>query len=422
MVPITPAHTPLTLPRPPLQRREWVRASIHEHIPKAHTIFLESVCTDSDLIRSNVRETKLSSPDYIGVAVDDAVRDFLQRIEHYVAVYETLEEAENSCYIKVGACPARRALAIAYPSSPIPSPSPQLINVNQQIIANRIGGYFDSQILFFLSNIHIRPRPIWLSRHGESCFNTEDRIGGDSALSPLGVAYADALSSFINRHYPEVRSLRTPHAAACTVTLTPSPQDSELMVWTSTLHRTTQTASKLNRPSIRWRQLDEIDAGVCDGMSYEEVAKQMPQEWRARKADKFNYRCGHCPPATAGRADPSSLCAQVPARRVVPGPCAQAGARGDRAHARARPVAVRRTLVLRDPSSSPALTPAGGGSIIAHQAVLRVIYAYLMDKSPEECPYLPMPLHTVIQLTPKAYSCEEVWHRLGPRQAGGNSH
>ena len=53
-------------------------------------------------------------------------------------------------------------------------------------------------------------------------------------------------------------------------------------------------------------------------------------------------------------------------------------------------------------------------SIIAHQAVLRVVYAYLMDKSPEECPRLPMPLHTVIQLTPKAYTCEEVWHKLGP--------
>lgn len=44
--------------------------------------------------------------------------------------------------------------------------------------------------------------------------------------------------------------------------------------------------------------------------------------------------------------------------------------------------------------------------------MLRVIYAYLMDRSPAECPHLPMPLHTVIQLTPKAYKAEEVWHRL----------
>lgn len=72
------------------------------------------------------------------------------------------------------------------------------------------------------------------------------------------------------------------------------------MVWTSTLQRTITTAAKLRRPAIRWRQLDEIDAGVCDGMSYEEVAEKLPQEWRARKADKFNYRSG--PPAPHGGA------------------------------------------------------------------------------------------------------------------------
>lgn len=33
-----------------------------------------------------------------------------------------------------------------------------------------------------------------------------------------------------------------------------------------------------------------------------------------------------------------------------------------------------------------------------------------MGKRPEECPELPMPLHTVIQLNPLPYGCEEVWH------------
>ena len=38
----------------------------------------------------------------------------------------------------------------------------------------------------------------------------------------------------------------------------------------------------------------------------------------------------------------------------------------------------------------------------------RVLYAYLTDKPPETCPDILFPLHTVIQLTPKAYGCEEV--------------
>lgn len=46
--------------------------------------------------------------------------------------------------------------------------------------------------------------------------------------------------------------------------------------------------------------------------------------------------------------------------------------------------------------------------IVSHQATLRVLYAYLTDKPPEACPDILFPLHTIIQLTPKAYGCEEV--------------
>lgn len=30
---------------------------------------------------------------------------------------------------------------------------------------------------------------------------------------------------------------------------------------------------------IQWRALDEINAGVCDGMTYEEIKKNMPEEY-----------------------------------------------------------------------------------------------------------------------------------------------
>jgi broad specificity phosphatase PhoE len=45
--------------------------------------------------------------------------------------------------------------------------------------------------------------------------------------------------------------------------------------------------------------------------------------------------------------------------------------------------------------------------IIGHQAVLRCIYAYFMNFSKEELPYLKIPLHTIFKLTPKAYGCHE---------------
>ena len=41
-------------------------------------------------------------------------------------------------------------------------------------------------------------RTIFLSRHGESEYNVEDRIGGDSNLTPRGQLYARALGTYMN--------------------------------------------------------------------------------------------------------------------------------------------------------------------------------------------------------------------------------
>ena len=61
-------------------------------------------------------------------------------------------------------------------------------------------------------------------------------------------------------------------------------------VWTSTLSRTIQTAEGLPFPKLRWKVLDEIQAGVFDGWTYKEIEEQKPQEFAARKADKLRYR------------------------------------------------------------------------------------------------------------------------------------
>ena len=49
--------------------------------------------------------------------------------------------------------------------------------------------------------------------------------------------------------------------------------------------------------------------------------------------------------------------------------------------------------------------------IVSHQAVIRCIYGYFLNIPHAEIPYINIPLHTVIQLTPKAYGCEEVRYK-----------
>ena len=52
--------------------------------------------------------------------------------------------------------------------------------------------------------------------------------------------------------------------------------------------------------------------------------------------------------------------------------------------------------------------------VVAHQAVLRALYGYFVGRNREEVPHLDVPLHTIIELTPKAYGCDERRYVLPP--------
>ena len=63
-----------------------------------------------------------------------------------------------------------------------------------------------------------------------------------------------------------------------------------VVVWTSSLKRTVATAELIGRKSIAWRALDELDAGICDGLTYAEIATRHSEEFQSRARDKFRYR------------------------------------------------------------------------------------------------------------------------------------
>jgi broad specificity phosphatase PhoE len=311
------------------ERRAWLQSALAGVDPSIRLVFIESICNDEDVIRANVRETKLKSPDYKDVGEGTAVADFLARIAHYVKIYQPLGSdgyEDDLSYIK-------------------------LIDVGRQIIGNRIHGFLNSRIMFFLSNLHITPRPIWLTRHGESEYNVQGRIGGDSMVASRGQAYALRLAAFINKIYP------------------PGQPGGDLVVWTSTLRRTMLTAAPLGREIVTWKALDEIDAGVCDGLTYEAIASTMPEEYAARAKNKFKYRY------------PRGESYEDIVHRLEP------------------------VIIELMRATTPVL-------IVSHQATLRVLYSYLTDKIPHTAPDVLLPLHTVVQLSLKAYGAEEVRHEL----------
>ena len=316
------------------KRRAWLREQL-EGLP-IKLLFIESMCTDQSIVDSNIWNAKVVLPDFADMPPEEAFRDFKARIKHYESVYEPMDE-EDLAWIK-------------------------LINCGRRVEINNIHGYLLGRIVQFLANMHNTPHSIYLTRHGQSEYNRVGKIGGDSPLSAAGEAYAHKLAEYVVEHV--CKDANGEHIKA--------------RLWTSSLKRTIGTARYIPHPKLvhpdgsEWvqmaprvmRNLDEIYAGVCDGMTYADIEQAYPEEFTMRKEDKLGYRYprGESYLDVISRLDP---------------------------------------LVHELESySEPVL-------IVGHQAVLRLIYAYFTGKPREACPRLSIPLNTIIKLTPRTHDCEE---------------
>lgn len=103
---------------------------------------------------------------------------------------------------------------------------------------------------------------------------------------------------------------------------------------------------------------------MCDGLTYQEISDRYPEDFAARDEDKYNYRY-----------------------------------RGGESY---RDVVIRLEPIIMELERSEDIL------IVTHQAVLRCVYAYFMERSQKESPWMNIPLHTLIKLTPRAYGTEEV--------------
>jgi broad specificity phosphatase PhoE len=106
-------------------------------------------------------------------------------------------------------------------------------------------------------------KTIFLTRHGQSQYNLKKLLGGNSELTNEGIRYSEKLHSFFI--------------------------DKDVKVWTSQLKRTKQTASKFQNVE-NFEELNEINSGICDSMTYQEIEKKYPEEFNKRKDNKYYYR------------------------------------------------------------------------------------------------------------------------------------
>ncbi len=277
-------------------------------------LFIDCVNEDP-LLQDNFTRAKSKLPEFQNMPEDEALKSFHARIAYYEELYEPVGIDEK--YWMCVDATANRILAEC------PCDSPHYPAIRDVVVSMWV-------------------RNLYLVRHGQTQFNLEGRIGGNPPLTEKGLRQANSLADHL--------------------------QSSEIpWIFTSTRLRSHQTAAPLmkDRPdsnSMALKEFDEIWAGDCEDMRYEDINIQMPEVSAGRRANKYSY------------AYPNGESYAILRERVRRG--------------------LRRALFIA--GDSPLL-------IVGHQAVNRVILSLFLLQRSEDIPfiYIPQNQYYHISTTPR---------------------
>ncbi|XP_050461906.1 6-phosphofructo-2-kinase/fructose-2,6-bisphosphatase-like isoform X1 [Cataglyphis hispanica] len=298
------------------------RTEVYDHFSGQlgyRVLFIECVCDDPEILEHNQQEIVKHSADYAGVDAIVAAEDLRSKIAFYARSYEPMDDR-------------------IYPRIRIDT-------ATMDMETCKVSGHIETTVLGYLGDISLKPHTLYFSRHGESEYNVLGKVGGDAVLSARGERYAQALSTKFN-------AMRIP----------------DLRVLTSRLRRTIATARGIEAPQEHVAALNELHAGVCEGLSYEEMQEHYPQEFAWRDQDKLRYRYPW------GESYIDAM------QRVEP--------------------------VMAE------LQRSNNVLVVSHQAVLRCIIGFFLDKKPEELPYMEVPLHTIIRVASQGYNYKLEFFKL----------
>lgn len=221
-------------------------------------LFIEFICTDPVMIMNNILKVKISSKDYNGWNMEDAIKDYKERIERNRIKYETIEDTCIS-FIK-------------------------MIDAGKQLRINKVEGYLQSKIVYFLINSHIQPRTIYLARAGDSLNEVSYKV--DAPLSEGGKIYAEKLAQFII-NYRDNKMVEYEGEKIF------ESKARKLHIWTSTRRKGYQTAfpfSKKKHSIFTMTGLIQLNPGECDGLTKEEIDMKYPEEILTSKKDPYCHR------------------------------------------------------------------------------------------------------------------------------------
>jgi broad specificity phosphatase PhoE/predicted kinase len=219
------------------ERREMIGEFLNDH----PLLFLECINDDEDILSLSILE-KTKLPEFARLSTETARDEFMKRIEYYQMIYAPLMSERN--YIRLDSL-QHRIIGEKHVDQ-----IPLYLWVRDLLVTDMVKNLF-------------------LIRHTETEFNIVNRIGGDPSLTSRGIFQAKILGQFFN-------------------------QKKISYIFTSSKQRTIQTAQPIADMQagcqiLPIKEFDEINAGICEEMSYKEIEERMPAIFRSREADKYHY-------------------------------------------------------------------------------------------------------------------------------------
>ncbi|KAI0471107.1 bifunctional 6-phosphofructo-2-kinase/fructose-2,6-bisphosphate 2-phosphatase [Xylariaceae sp. FL0804] len=231
----------------------------------------------------------------------------------------------------------------------------KMINAGQKFFYNNVSfNYLSHRIVFYLTNTHIKDRTTFFVRAGAA---TEDEsYKADAPLSEEGHKYSQLMAETLLKHREQERA-QLIAAGGSDAPLRP------LTVWCSIRNRTLQTADAFQDRGFKVRQrsqMSQINPGVCERLSERAIRRLYPDEVEKHDLDPYHHRY------------PRAESYHDLAVRLEP-------------------------IILELEREQSDLV------VIAHESVLRVLYAYLMHCSTMDIPKLKFPRNEIIEIMPAAY-------------------
>jgi broad specificity phosphatase PhoE/predicted kinase len=219
------------------RRRETIESYLSDH----PLLFIECVNDDEEILNLSILE-KTRLPEFNHLEYKKAEAEFLKRIDYYKSIYTPLKVERNFV---------------------------RLDSLQNRIIKEKHTDpiYLYARLRDYLVTDEVKN--LFLIRHTQTEYNLEDRIGGNPGLTMKGKEQAEALAQFF-----------------CAKKIS--------YIFTSSKIRTKRTAEAIASKQdhcriIPLKEFDEINAGICEGMTYAEIEKKMPEVFRAREANKYAY-------------------------------------------------------------------------------------------------------------------------------------